>query len=149
MAAAVLAVLPAPAHAARPTFWATVNVCDSEKSPNAMGVRASMPGNGTRERMYMRFSAQYYSHESGGWEAVEGARSPWLRLGSARYRYRQGGWTFRVDPPAGGEFLLRGVVRYEWRRGRRVVKRRLRVTQRDVPGVDRGEGISRASCTIS
>ena len=28
-------------------FWATVNICDTEDSPNALGVRTSVPGNGS------------------------------------------------------------------------------------------------------
>ena len=152
---AVLLAVPGTADAAtgkKRGLWATVNVCDSPRSPNAMGVRANMPGNGTRQRMYMRFSAQWYSKSRDRWLAVEGARSPWVLAGSAIYRYRQGGWTFRF-PNAG--FLVRGVVRYEWRkrrkkgRGFRVVRRAKRVTRSD-PGVaDRGEGIARATCYIS
>ena len=50
----------APAQAGHPDLWATVNVCDTAAFPDAMGVRASMPGNGTRQRMYMRFNASWY-----------------------------------------------------------------------------------------
>ena len=42
---AALLLLPAPASAAPPVgrspdLWATVNVCDSAKQPNTIGVRA-------------------------------------------------------------------------------------------------------------
>jgi hypothetical protein len=46
------------ARAAASRLWATVNVCDTERSPDAMGVRASMPGNGKPQVMFMRFTAQ-------------------------------------------------------------------------------------------
>src|SRR5215210_2077988 len=70
-------------------LWATVNTCDTFASPDAMGVRASMPGNGTRQRMYMRFSARWYSGAAGSWLDVPDGKSPWVYAGSARYKARQ------------------------------------------------------------
>ena len=149
-----LLVAAAPAEAAKrdPWLWATVNVCDSATSPNAMGVRASMPGNRSRERMYMRFSAQWYSKARKRWLRVEGASSRWVRVGSAMPRYRQAGYTFEFDPPARGVFLVRGVVDYQWRkrrRGGRVLQRARRTTSRSPGTADEGEGIARASCYIA
>ena len=79
--------------------WATVNVCDTFESPDAMGLRASMPGNGTDQRMYMRFSAQWYSGMRGKWLDVAGGKSPWVYAGSARYKARQAGWSFDFQTP--------------------------------------------------
>jgi hypothetical protein len=140
-------------------FWATVNICDTERSPDSMGVRASMPGNGRRERMYMRFRAMYYSSSRQAWLSVSGAGvSPWVYAGAARYAQRQLGWTFTfAPPPAGATFTMRGVVDYEWRKPRRrkgsgwnVVRRRSRVTRTGVEGVDGGDppGTSKALCLI-
>jgi hypothetical protein len=127
LAAALVLLLAAPAGAApRPRdLWATVNVCDTEAHPNQLGVRARMPGNGTRQTMYMRFRVHYYSEQEGIWHNVGGAGlSRWLRLGSARIRHREAGYTFSIDPPAAGSrYIMRGVVEYQWRRGRRVVRR--------------------------
>jgi hypothetical protein len=96
-------------------LWATVNRCDTASSPNQMGVRASMPGNGERQRMYMRFRAQYWDGDA--WRPVAGVGvSRWVYAGSARYRSRQAGWTFDFDQPdAGSTYTLRGVVEYQWR----------------------------------
>ena len=52
--------LPAPAAAGDADLWATINICDTEAYPNVLGVRASMPGNRTRQKMWMRFRATYY-----------------------------------------------------------------------------------------
>ena len=66
VAALILALLaPAGADAARKSssgkhLWATVNICDSPDYNNVIGIRASMPGNGTGQRMLMHFSAEYY-----------------------------------------------------------------------------------------
>jgi hypothetical protein len=105
------------AASSTPQLWATVNICDTERAPNSMGVRASMPGNGTRQRMYMRFRAEYWSRARGDWAPVAGAgQSPWVYAGSAEYARRQGGWTFAfAAPPKGVAFTMRAHVEFEWR----------------------------------
>lgn len=170
---ALAAVAPASAGAApSPDLWATVNACDSPRFPDRVGIRASMPGDGTGKRMYARFRLQHYSAQS-GWRPVAGGRSPELLLGSAR-RDRQGGYTFQVSPPAlGRTFLMRGVADLEWqkkayriervrvkRNGVTVVRRKRvfrrwvvakrskQITRDGISGVKGGEGISRATCTV-
>jgi hypothetical protein len=159
-----LAVLPlaAPASAApNKELWATVNICDTPAHPDEMGVRAAMPGDGTRERMYVRFLAQSWSIRRHRWVRVGGqGRSPWLYAGSARFRSGQAGWTFSFDPPAGTVPVVRALAVFEWRerrarRGSRrgrwvVVMRRRRVTRAGIEGVDDGDppGFSQASCSI-
>jgi hypothetical protein len=155
--------LAAPASAAPDrSLWATVNICDTPLHPDAMGVRAAMPGSGYRERMYVRFVAQAWSTRRHRWVRVGGrGRSPWLYAGSARYRSGQAGWTFTFDPPAGKVYLVRAVAVFEWRerrarrrKGRRarwaVVMRRRRVTRGGIRGVQGGDlpWTSLASCYI-
>lgn len=115
-----------------PELWATVNICDTAGSPDSMGVRASMPGNGTRQRMYMRFSAEYWSRSRQAWAPVAGSGvSPWVFAGSAQYERRQAGWTFHfAPPPAGVTFTMRAIVDYEWRRSRERVARQGRPKRR-------------------
>jgi hypothetical protein len=117
--AAVAFAVPAAADAATKNLWATVNVCDTAKSPDDMGVRARMPGNGRRQRMYMRFTAQYRSE--GKWKVVAGrGRSGWLYAGSALFKHQERGYTFSFDPPpAGAVYTMRGSVQFEWRAERR------------------------------
>lgn len=164
------------AHASASRRWATVNICDTEKSADAMGLRASMPGNGTRQRMFMRFSAQWYSGSANQWLDVPGGVSRWIYAGSARYVSRQAGYTFDfVTPPAGRGYLLRAVAEFQWRsRNRSEAARRLKqdtyraqpasrrptwkishasslLTRTGVKGVDGGDppGTSKAICLIS
>jgi hypothetical protein len=82
-----------------------------------MGVRASMPGDGTREQMFMRFRAQFYDATKKKWFPVMGnGKSGWISVGSARFKTRQTGWTFMFKAPApGSTFTLRGVVDFQWR----------------------------------
>lgn len=163
MTVAVALLVPAGAGAAptdRP--WATVNVCDTAKKRNAVGLRAGMPGNGTRQRMYMRFQLQWYRPEKRRYENL-GVPSTWVSAGSARFRFAQRGFTFRgiSDPPAGARYKLRGRVDFQWRalrpaegsakRKREVVVRRAkRFTRAGLKGVRGGAppGRSDAVCLI-
>src|SRR3954452_2937387 len=109
-----------------PLLWATVNVCDTPASPDTIGIRGSIPGSGVRgESMFMRFQVQYFSRSEKRWHNItEGADSGWVAAGSARYRARQAGWSFRFTPPTnGGSHLLRGAVTFEWRKDAKVVRR--------------------------
>jgi hypothetical protein len=160
----VIALLAAPgAVEARrdPGLWTTINRCDTPSAPNSVGVRAAMPGDGTRERMYVRFTAQFFSHARGRWLAAAGrGRSPWLYVGLARYRSLQTGWTFSFSaPPPGTVFRVRALAEFEWRARRRkdrrvrwvVTTRGRRVSEAGVRGAEGGDpvGTSRASCDIT
>ena len=145
-------LVPSGAQAAPGSLWATVNVCDPPSARNVIGIRASMPGNGTSQVMYMHFSAEWYSPSKKRWLAT-GSTSPWVRAGSARFRSMQRGYSFQfADPPKGATFVMRGVVRYQWRSARtgKVVMRRTRVTKGGYKGVAGGTpaGRSDASCRL-
>ena len=153
-------LLAAPAAQAKPVkdLWATVNVCDTPKSPNDMGVRARAPGDGSRAQIYMRFTAQY--RNGSHWKSVSGkGRSHWLRAGSARFLNQELGYTFSFDAPKPGTgYVMRGLVQYQWRDKRKrnghtrrvVVRRAQRYTQGGHPTKPADpRGFSAAHCTIS
>jgi hypothetical protein len=153
--ALVVLVAATPASAAElgpGPQWATVNACDSAGQPNVMGVRASLPGDGSNAEMFVRFTAQWHDNAQKAWLPVRGAAtSPWLPAGSARYLARQAGWNFAFDPPAsGGVFLLRAVAELQWRLGGTVVRSASLVTASSMAAVMEGDpaGTSLASCTI-
>jgi hypothetical protein len=129
--ATALALGPGASHAARggPSsgpLWATVNECGA----GAVGVRASLPGDGSGGRMRVRFSAQWFSHRRQAWMPVKGAASPWVDAGSADYLYQERGWTFSIGaPPPGKRFLLRGVAQMQWLDGGQVTRSTTRVTR--------------------
>jgi hypothetical protein len=156
--AATAATTAAPADAAPKDkdLWATVNICDTKRSPDRLGLRARMPGNGTHQRMYMRFVVQYRDGKT--WKSLGGnGRSPWLYAGSALFKNREYGYTIPFRPDTGDRYLVRGLVRFEWRarhnrRGRvvTVVKRReARLTSAGhrTRGAQPG-GYSAATCVI-
>jgi hypothetical protein len=141
LALAVLALAPA-APAATRDLWATINVCDTVSNPDSVGIRASMPG-GTGRRMYMRFALEFFQQPSGPWGRVSGdSATGWKYAGSARLKNRRAGFTFRLGPPPpGSRFLVRGVVRYEWRERRRTRRgRRIVVVRRAARRTEVGHG---------
>jgi hypothetical protein len=151
-------------------FWATVNICDTSASPNALGVRTSVPGNGSDERIWARYTAQWWSSAAQEWNTVGGSGvTDWVYIGTAEMSARQAGWTFRfVQPPSGSTYVMRGVVEFEWRdevgsarRARRsrkahraqrvaVVRQRTLLTETGMQGVQGGDpaGTSKAMCLI-
>lgn len=139
--------------ATSPLLWATVNVCDTAEHPDTIGIRGSMPGNGVRaQQMFMRFQLQYLATDDGRWHNIgPSGDSGFIAVGSAKYRQRQYGRNFTVQPPAKGAFRLRGAVTFEWRRGTSVVRRaRMRTTagHGNTAGAD-PRGFSAASCSIA
>ncbi len=154
-------------------FWATVNICDTAASPNALGIRTSVPGNGSGERIWTRYTAQWWSSAAQEWKTVGGSGvTDWVYVGAADMSARQAGWTFRfVQPPAGSTYVMRGVVEVEWRdevpsarkarksrksrKARRaqrvaVVRQRTLLTETGMQGVQGGDpaGTSKAMCLI-
>ena len=153
---AIAAFATASADAARSkNLWATVNVCDTEKYQDMMGVRASMPGDGDHTRMWMRFAAQYYDRTKQLWMDVNGdGISKWVKAGSGMYAKREAGYTFAFDTPTGGKtFVMRGVVDFKWTKGRsnRIVRTAHLTTKGGHPGT-RGadpEDYSSGLCEIT
>lgn len=134
-------------------LWATVDVCGPRDQPNTIGIRGSMPGDGsTKDTLYMRFRVQYLDPTSKRWIYVaHGADSGFLKVGSANVT-RQAGRSIQFSPASGRPaYTLRGVVTFQWRRGAAVVLSSTRLTSaghRSVAGAD-PKGYSAATCTLS
>ena len=107
------------------TLWATVNVCDTDRHQDTLGIRGSMPGTGSaRDEMFMRFRAQYYDPVGRKWHNPRrGGDSGFVSVGSGRYRARQAGHLFRFATGGGRRYRLRGAITFEWRRDGRVRRR--------------------------
>jgi hypothetical protein len=86
--------------------WAKVNICN----PTQLGARAQLAGDGSSDRMAVRFTAQWLSPD--GWVPLSGeATSPWQDAGSAEFTWQQAGWTFSLNvPPSGESYQLRAVA---------------------------------------
>jgi hypothetical protein len=154
-----LALAPPAAAGGSKAVWSTVNICDTEAYPDSVGVRGSMPGNGSRQTMHMRFRVQY-QRDDGTWGLTDGGVTGWKSVGSARFVRREHGFTFQFEAlPAGESRTLRGVVNFQWRarrkrggRVRSVVVRRARaVSEARTHPVREGDppGYSAATCELT
>jgi hypothetical protein len=132
-------------------LWATIDVCSPANQLDTVGIRGSMPGDNTAgDKMYMSFRLQYEnaskqwidlsSDASSGFVAVGGGASP-----------RQGGTSFELKPVASEPAVtLRGVVDFQWRRGKTVLFTAARTTlagHRSLAGADPAD-FSAATCQI-
>jgi hypothetical protein len=152
-AAGPLALADAQRAGASRRPWATVNVCDTQRWPDTIGIRGSMPGSKDgREAMWMRFQVQFLAADDGKWHDVpEGGNSGFVYIGPARDKARQAGRSFRISPKKGEEVLLRGRVFFEWRLKDDVVRRastRTRKGHRSSAGSD-PPGYTASTCAIS
>jgi hypothetical protein len=128
--------------------WATVNVCDTAKHPDAIGIRASMPGVPKHARPAMRFRVQYRT-DSGAWADVAGADSGWRTLGRGHGAPVESGWSFTFAHSANA-VTLRGEVRFRTRRpgfAPRVTELPTTAGHRSSAGAD-PPGYSAATCTL-
>jgi len=151
---ATVIALAAPALASARTagsadnLWATVNICDTAKHPNEVGIRASMPGTPQGAGRRMRFRVQWRDGDT--WRYVTGADSGWRKLKRAAGRAIESGWSFEFEPPT-KPITFRGVVRFRWLREGRVVGRAVEITEpghRSTTSAD-PDGYSAASCSIA
>lgn len=149
VAATLLAPAPAQANHEK-NLWATINICDSPRHPDSLGVRGRMPGNGERQRMYMRFFAQF--RDEGRWKSLKPrGNSPRAYVGSALFRFKEGGYTFDIEVPSGQSVTFRGIVKYEWRdrAGKQILRRTRRETTARHPTTTADpKNFSAARCTI-
>ena len=151
LALAAALVVPAAA-AARPAqgdrLWATVNVCDTSRHPNEVGIRASMPGVPRGAVRRMRFRVQW--RDGSRWRFVTGADSGWRKLSRSRGRAIESGWSFEFEPPAKA-ITFRGVVGYRWVRNGRIVAGAREITEsghRSTAGADPAD-YSAATCSMA
>jgi hypothetical protein len=133
-------------------LWATINVCNPPDKPNTVGIRGSMPGDGvSKDHMFMAFRLQYLDTSTNGWLDLAKAASPsWVAVGGGASA-RQGGFSFTLKPmPGKPAVTLRGVVDFQWRKGKTVRQSGARLTtaaRKSVTGADPA-GYSAATCVI-
>jgi hypothetical protein len=132
-------------------LWATIDVCSPADQRDTVGIRGSMPGDRhTGDTMYMSFRLQYMDTVHKHWVDLASAAAKFVAVGRGG-SVRQGGRSFQLVPKAGRPAsTLRGVVDYQWRRGRRVLQSGSRPTtagHASRAGAD-PPGFTAASCVI-
>jgi len=134
-------------------LWATIDVCGPKDQANTIGIRGSMPSDGhEKDAMYMRFIVQSLDTATKQWADLgKNADSGFVVVGSAK-SIRQAGRSFELVPASGSPpATLRGVVDFQWRRGKTIVGSTSRITStehKSLAGAD-PEGYSAATCSLA
>jgi hypothetical protein len=159
---ATSAAAASPARRARPAqlpaslrsssqLWATIDVCSPPDQRDTIGIRGSMPGDGSaRDSMFMRFRLQHVDATLRRWVDLANAASRFMAVGTSSFG-REGGVSFTLyRPPSGTSYVLRGVVTFQWRHGSKVLGTLSRATGSGHPGSTGSDprNYSAATCHI-
>jgi hypothetical protein len=129
-----------------PQLWATVNICNSTRYRNVIGIRGQMPGLGFTSRMTMVFRIDYWSSSTHSFKVTPHTETR-VDVAQASSGIHQNGIRFTFSPAAG---LLRGEVTFQWWLGRRLVGQINRTTSPGHPRADFADpkGFSASQCKI-
>jgi hypothetical protein len=132
-------------------LWATIDICNAPGKADTVGIRGSMPGDGSRtDKMFMSFRLQYMD-TSRSWVNLTSGSSPAFVAVGAGGSARQGGSSFLLKPMAGKPpATLRGVVDFQWRRSKTVLMSTAEPTSAGHKSVVGAEpaNFSAATCSI-
>jgi hypothetical protein len=125
-------------------LWATVNICNTKRHPDTIGIRGQAPSLPFASAMSMRIGVDY-------WNGTKFAPDPHaikvLQLGDPVNRLIQSGANFTFHPPV----VLSGTIEFEWKLAGKVIGRATRLTGHGDKHVAGGDppGYSTATCRIS
>jgi hypothetical protein len=132
-------------------LWATVDVCNPSNQRHTIGVRGSMPADGSSgDTMYMRFQLQYLSTRGSWLYLAHGGDSGFVTVGAGN-ETRQAGTSFQIMPAKGKPaFSLRGLVTFQWHHGGKVLHEATRTTSAGHHGVADADprGYSASECRM-
>jgi hypothetical protein len=100
-----------------PNLWATVNICNTPRHRDQIGIRAQLPGLGFSSTLSLHIQVLYWTGKKFKLDPDPGA-SKLIKLGPAVNGTRQGGWNFQFGRGAG---MLSGRVEFEWARGGKTI----------------------------
>lgn len=162
--AVVIAATPAPAAVAKarggtPTqqqiraavrgaersrlLWATVNICNTARHRNTIGIRGQAPSLPFATTMSMLIQVDYWN---GRKFIPDPYASKRLDLGDPSNEVVQNGANFTFRPPV----ILSGTIEFEWKLAGRVIGHATRFTGHGYKGVAGGDpaGSSSATCRM-
>lgn len=125
-------------------LWATINICNTPRHHNQLGVRGQMPALGFPAALSMKIQIKYFTGTR--FRLDPGVRRM-VQLGMRTRLLHQDGHTFQFGPHAG---LLMGMVTFQWRRGGQLIGQTTRPTTPGHHDADFGDprGHSAATCRI-
>jgi hypothetical protein len=131
------------------SLWATVNICDTRKYRNDIGVRGQMPSLGFAANLYMVVQVNYWSQTQHRFLPIQSnLATTRLSLGSTTNGLQQDGAVFPFGAHTG---LLNATFSFIWTRGGRVIGQTVRRTTAGHRDADHGSPphYSAAQCRIT
>lgn len=129
-------------------LWATVNICNSRRYPDDLGIRGQMPALGFAAWLSMDVKLYYYSSSQKRYVPVPTRGTKLVRLGRSSSGLQQSGALFQFSPhqPA-----LMATVEFIWRRSGHLLGSATRSTTAGHRDADYGSPPhhSAASCKIT
>jgi hypothetical protein len=128
-------------------LWATINICDTKRHPNVVGVRGQMPALGFHSLLTMQVELRYWSAAAKAYKLLPTTKQT-ISLGNESSGLHQGGLSFPFSPHAG---TLAGIVRFNWRLKSRSIGHAVRRTSTGHPDADQSDPthFSAGKCAIS
>ncbi|MFZ1993059.1 MAG: hypothetical protein WAU75_03040 [Solirubrobacteraceae bacterium] len=130
------------------SLWATVNICDSRRYRDDIGVRGQMPALGFSSGLYMVVQVNFWSPTQHRFLPIQSnLATTRLSLGSSANGLQQDGVVFPFSAHTG---LLNATVTFIWTRGGKVIGQIVRGTTAGHPDADHGNPphYSAAQCRI-
>lgn len=127
-------------------LWATINVCDTHKHPNTIGIRSEVPALGFPATISVLLGVDFWSTANKRFEPDPNARKT-IKLGTVSHGIHQQGVTFQFAPQTG---RLRGTATFSWTSRGKLLGSTKRVTTPRHHDADFGDpsGYSAATCMI-
>jgi hypothetical protein len=125
------------------SLWATVNICNSKRYPDVVGIRGQMPSLGFPAWLSMKIQLNYWLGKKFVLDTTK-----LVRLGRSSNGLQQGGAKFNFKPNAG---LFDASVQFIWRREGKLLGHKTLATTAGHPNADFGSPAhySAARCRIS
>jgi hypothetical protein len=130
------------------SLWATVNICDTRKYRNDLGVRGQMPTLGFASSLYMVVQVNFWSKTEHRFLPIQSKLATTrLSLGSNANGLQQDGAVFPFTAHTG---LLNATFTFIWTRGGKVIGQTVRRTTAGHADADHGNPprFSAAQCRI-
>ena len=128
------------------SLWATVNICNTKRHRDVIGIRGQMPALGFPAKLEMTIRLRYQPAPGYAFKPLPGVVQQ-IPLGTLTYGTIQDGATFAFKPPV----VLSGAVTFQWTYRHKLLATVTKQTTAHVKGVDQSDpaGYSAASCTIA
>jgi len=131
------------------SLWATVNICDTRKYRNAIGVRGQMPALGFSAKLYMVVQVNYWSRTHNRFLPIQSnLATTRLSLGNSANGLEQDGAVFPFSAHTG---LLNATFTFIWTRNGTLIGQTVRRTTAGHHDADHGSPphYSAAQCRIT